>query len=50
MIAGLAPLTVMVGRFVGEVEEAEFCVTDPGREEVVAELSTQWGDAERYQW
>jgi hypothetical protein len=34
MIAGLSPLMVMVGG----VDEAEFCVTDSGREEVAAGL------------
>jgi hypothetical protein len=37
-MAGLSPLRVMVGGVVGGVVEAEFCVTDSGREEAAAWL------------
>jgi hypothetical protein len=37
MIAGLSPLMVMVGGVVAVVE-AEFCVTDSGREEMAEGL------------
>jgi hypothetical protein len=37
MMAGLSPLMVIVGGVVAVVE-AEFCVTDSGRDEVAAGL------------